>query len=339
MDARVQRRVQRYGWDKAAAYYEQYWARQLECGQDRMLALADLRPGARVLDVACGTGLVTVRAAAGVGPTGCVVATDISQAMVDAVQAAAAARGLTQVTAQRQDAEELDLERDTFDVALCAFGLMYVVDPVQALSRMHDALRPGGRVAVAVWGARAECGWAEIFPIVDRRVASDVCPLFFQLGTGNALRSTLEAAAFVDVEVERMTTILSYDSDASACGAAFAGGPVALAYSRFDAAHPRARCMRNISPRLRRIGTDRAMRSPVNSSLGGPFANRFRRDQSAGGRRAPERVEPTEASRQGSAGGRGRAPSLPPSTVRHWASTCSSFVLLYPTVACRPSVS
>ena len=97
-----------------------------------MLALADLRPGARVLDVACGTGLVTLRAATEVGPTGCVVATDISQAMVDAVQAAAAARGLTQVAAQRQDAEELDLEHDTFDVALCAFGLMYVVDPIQA---------------------------------------------------------------------------------------------------------------------------------------------------------------------------------------------------------------
>ncbi len=236
MDPRVQRRVQRYGWDKAAGNYEQYWARQLECGQDRMLALADLWPGARVLDVACGTGLVTLRAAAAVGPMGCVVATDISQAMVDAVRVAAAARGLTQVTAQRQEAEELDLEHDTFDVALCAFGLMYVVDPIQALSRMHDALRPGGRVAVAVWGARAECGWAEIFPIVDRRVASDVCPLFFQLGTGHALRSTLEAAAFVDIDVARMRTMLSYESDSAACGAAFAGGPVALAYSRFDEA-------------------------------------------------------------------------------------------------------
>ena len=194
-----------------------------------MLALANLRPGARVLEVACGTGLVTVRAAAEVGPSGCVIATDISQAMVDAVQAAAAARGLAQVSAERQDAEELDLERDTFDVGLCAFGLMYVVDPIQALSRMHDALRPGGRVAVAVWGARAACGWAEIFPIVDRRVASDVCPLFFQLGTGNALTAALSRAPRSSTStLERMTTVLSYDSEGAACGAAFAGWPSGL---------------------------------------------------------------------------------------------------------------
>jgi ubiquinone/menaquinone biosynthesis C-methylase UbiE len=234
MDARVQRRVQRYGWDKAAPLYERYWARQLECGQDRVLALADLRSGARVLDVACGTGLVTFRAAAMVGPMGRVVGTDISQAMVDAVRDAAAARGLTQVSAERRDAEALDLGGETFDVALCAFGLMYVPDPIRALTCIRGVLRPEGHAVVSVWGARSECGWAEVFPIVERRVASDVCPLFFQLGAGDALRYAFDAAGFGGVEVERMATTLSYDSAASACGAAFAGGPVALAYSRFD---------------------------------------------------------------------------------------------------------
>ena len=235
MDARVQRRVQRYGWDKAAPHYEQYWARQLQRAQDRVLALAEIAPGARVLDVACGTGLVTLRAADAAGSSGRVMGTDISQAMVDALQTNAAARGLTQVASERRDAEELGLGDDTFDVALCVFGLMYVVDPVRALQQIHRAVRPRGRAVVAVWGARTECGWAEIFPIVDRRVASEVCPLFFQLGGGDALRHALDAAGFVDIEVERMTTTLAYDSEGSACGAAFVGGPVALAYSRFDA--------------------------------------------------------------------------------------------------------
>jgi hypothetical protein len=95
-------------------------------------------------------------------------------------------------------------------------------------------LRPGGRAAAAVWGARSRCGWAEIFPIVDRRVASDVCPMFFQLGTGDTLSNLMRAAGFHDVRVERLETTLEYASADDALGAAFAGGPVALAYSRFD---------------------------------------------------------------------------------------------------------
>jgi hypothetical protein len=69
---------------------------------------------------------------------------------------------------------------------------------------------------------------------VDSRVRSEVCPLFFQLGTGDALRYTFESAGFAHVVVDRISTTLRYDSADDACGAAFAGGPVALAYSRFD---------------------------------------------------------------------------------------------------------
>lgn len=235
MDPRVQRRVQRYGWDKAAASYEAYWAEQLAPARDRLLTLAALWPGARVLDVACGTGLVTFPAADAVGVAGRVVATDISGAMIDHVRREAAARGIPQVSACRCDAESLEVAESAFDLALCALGLMYVVEPVRALEAMHRALRPGGRVVAAVWGARVNCGWSEIFPIVERRVASDVCPLFFQLGTGNALRAALEAAQFVEVGVERLRTHLQYADGDAACGAAFAGGPVALAYARFDA--------------------------------------------------------------------------------------------------------
>lgn len=234
MDARLQRRVQRYGWDKAAGCYEMYWARQLKVAQDRVLALAELRPGEHVLNVACGTGLVTLRAAGQVGPTGRVVGTDISNVMIGRLQNAAARAGLTHVVGQRADAEALDLPEETFDVGLCALGLMYVAEPMRALEHVYRALRPGGRLVVAVWGERAKCGWAEVFPIVERRVASDVCPLFFQMGAGETLRHTLAGAGFDQVEVYRIATTLWFDSGEAACGAAFAGGPVALAYTRFD---------------------------------------------------------------------------------------------------------
>jgi ubiquinone/menaquinone biosynthesis C-methylase UbiE len=234
MDARLQLRVQRYGWDKAASHYEGYWAAQLRPAQDKLLERAALLPGEHVLDVACGTGLVTFRAADLVGPGGSVVATDISDGMVARIRTLASERGTPWVEARRAHAEEAVFDAGRFNAVLCALGLMYVPDPGAALREMRRVLAPGGRLAVAVWGARARCGWAEIFPIVDSRVESDVCPMFFQLGTGDHLRSQMTDAGFVDVQVERMATTLEYGSAADALGAAFAGGPVAMAYSRFD---------------------------------------------------------------------------------------------------------
>jgi ubiquinone/menaquinone biosynthesis C-methylase UbiE len=233
-DVKLQRRIQRYGWDRAASYYEDSWRRQLEPAQKLLLEMAALQPGERVLDVACGTGLITFRAAAAVGPRGFVAGSDISMGMIDEASAIAAHRGVANVSFERVDAESLDFPDNHFDVALCSLGLMYVSEPVTALRRMHRPLRPGGRAAVAVWGRRERCGWAGIFPVVDARVESDVCPMFFQLGTGDALAHDMQMAGFSDIEVERITVRLEYASEEEVIEAAFMGGPVALAYSRFD---------------------------------------------------------------------------------------------------------
>ncbi len=235
MEANLQRRVQRYGWDKAAAYYEGFWREQLAPAQRRLLELAALQPGERVLDIACGTGLVTFPAAKAVGAGGEVVGTDISQGMVDLVRQLAADRSVANVAFDRMDAEDLSALPDaSFDAVLTGLGLMYVPDVLQALKEQLRVLKPGGRAVAAVWGQRDRCGWAEIFPIVESRIASEVCPMFFQMGTKDALVQTVTMAGFADVTHERLPSTLRYESDEEAIGAAFLGGPVALAYSRMD---------------------------------------------------------------------------------------------------------
>lgn len=233
MKPKLQRHVQRQGWDRASGWYEKYWRRQLRPALDLVLATAKLQPGENVIDVACGTGLVTLPAAASVGPGGRVVATDLSPRMVADLERSLAARGLTNVEVVCGDAAELEVDR-SFDVALCSLGLMYVPDPPAVIRELHRVVRPGGRAVVSVWGERANCGWAELFPIVGERISSDVCPMFFAMGAPGALTETLTRAGFIEVGETRIDVGLDYADDDDALGAAFRGGPVALAYSRFD---------------------------------------------------------------------------------------------------------
>ncbi|MFT5202594.1 MAG: ubiquinone/menaquinone biosynthesis C-methylase UbiE [Candidatus Aldehydirespiratoraceae bacterium] len=234
MEAKLQRRVQRYGWDRAAAFYERYWQTQLAPAQAATLDAARLSPGDSVIDVACGTGLVTFAAAHQVEPGGRVLGSDISANMVAAAVAAATDKGISNVSFERADAEDLGCEPASFDVAICALGLMYVPSPKNALREMYEALGTGGRVSVSIWGERRNCGWADIFPIVDRRVASDVCPMFFALGAKQSLESVMAEVGFRDATTTRIGIDLVYTNDEEALGAAFMGGPVALAYSKFD---------------------------------------------------------------------------------------------------------
>jgi len=234
MEPALQRRVQRYGWDKASALYENLWQAQLKPAQDKLLDFANIQSGQKIIDIACGTGLVSFRALKTTGENGFVLGSDISDKMVEVANAEAAKNNLTNVRFERMDAEELKVNDNEFDVALCALGLMYVPDPINALREMHRVLKPNGRCAVAVWGKRSNCGWAEIFEIVDKRVSSEVCPMFFNLGNNDMLERSLHAAGFSKVNFEKINTILNYDSAEQACAAAFAGGPVALPYFKFS---------------------------------------------------------------------------------------------------------
>jgi len=231
MDAKLQTRVQRYGWDAAAEHYEDGWRGPLQAAQATLVSFAAVRPGERVIEAACGSGLVTRTLAAATGPEGHVLATDLSQNMVEVT--ADATRDMPWTETARMSADALEVAPESYDLAVSALGLMYVPEPRHAIASMSRAVRPGGRVVATVWGERRNCGWAEIFPIVDRRVASDVCPLFYACGAPGALRRDFEAAGLVEIREHRQHEHLAFTDEQTLLAAMLKGGPVALAVKRF----------------------------------------------------------------------------------------------------------
>lgn len=236
MDARVQLRVQRYGWDSAAAHYHAGWKEQLRPAHEKLMEMTRLAAGQKAIETACGSGLVTVKLAEEVGPEGSVLATDLSQGMIDDLQLQAETFDFANVTVRRMPAEKLDIADGSFDAAVCALGLMYTPDPAAAIGEMVRVVAPDGIVSATVWGERRNCGWADVFPIVDARVASDVCPLFFGTGAPGALKGLFETSGLEQVEEHRQFETLTYKSEQDVVAAVLLGGPVALAISRFGEA-------------------------------------------------------------------------------------------------------
>jgi SAM-dependent methyltransferase len=121
----------------------------------RLIDRLALRPGIRVLDLACGTGAVTRLAAHRVGAAGRVVGLDISLGMLT-VARSGWDRAAPPVDWQLGTALALPYRANAFDVAVCAFGLMFFPDRTRALTELRRVLVPGGRLLVSVWGAEAD---------------------------------------------------------------------------------------------------------------------------------------------------------------------------------------
>ena len=124
---------------------------------ETMLDMAKLVIGSRVLDVAAGTGDQTILAALRVGPTGSVLATDIAANMLKMAAAAARQAGLGNVTTRVMDAQQLDVDAESFDVVISRLGLMFVPDLPGALAGIRRALKSGGRLAAIVMGSEEKC--------------------------------------------------------------------------------------------------------------------------------------------------------------------------------------
>ena len=182
-----------------------------------MLERADLRPGARVLELACGPGGVGLAAAPLVAPGGEVVLTDVVPEMTAIAAARAAELGLDHVTTRELDLEDIAEPACSVDVVLCREGLMFATDPTGATAEIRRVLRPGGRAVLAVWGPRAQNPWLGLlFDAVAAHVGHPVPPPGipgpFALSEADELAGTLRAAGLVDVAVEDLAVPLRVPS-------------------------------------------------------------------------------------------------------------------------------
>jgi enediyne biosynthesis protein CalE5 len=190
------------GWARHADYADARGAQSAH----RMLALADVRPGDRVLELACGPGGLGLAAAERVGRAGEVVLTDVAEEMTAIAAARAADRGLPKVSARVLDLECIDEPDGSYDVVLCREGLMFAVDPAAASAAIARVLRPGGRVAVAVRGPRERNPWLGlVMDAVGAEIGTPVPPPGvpgpFALGDAGRLRGLLADAGLADVQV------------------------------------------------------------------------------------------------------------------------------------------
>jgi ubiquinone/menaquinone biosynthesis C-methylase UbiE len=126
----------------------------------RLVAMADLPRGARVLDAACGTGAATLEAARRTGPAGMVVGVDLAPPMVDEARRRGHEAGIGNAAVLVMDAEALGFRDGVFDAVLCASALYLLPRPLEALGGFLRVLRPGGTLAVAVFGPTWTSGGA-----------------------------------------------------------------------------------------------------------------------------------------------------------------------------------
>jgi enediyne biosynthesis protein CalE5 len=222
VDAVAFRDGQRDQWNKAATGWDK-WSSVIDESasvvSDRLVDLAGVQPGSRVLDVACGYGEPSLPAARKAGAEGSVVATDIAKVMLDFAAKRAADAGVDNIEFVESEAAALDFPADSFDAALSRWGVIFEPEAEAALNNIRGFLKPGSKIAVSSWGTPDEVPFLAI-PMRTTMKQLDVpppppgMPGPLSRPTPEALTEVLEAGGFSDVEVERMQVAFDFGSAA-----------------------------------------------------------------------------------------------------------------------------
>jgi SAM-dependent methyltransferase len=181
-----------------------------------LVELAELQPGASVLDVGGGYGEPSLTAARAVGPQGRVVCTDISPEMLAVAQDRTSEAGLGNVEFVARDAEELEFDDDSFDAVLSRATLMFLPDLAGTLKRLHGFLKLGGRLAASVWGPQPVVQFSAAFPVIAQELALPPPPPgrpgAFALSDPDRLAALVAEAGFRNVETGTVSVIFETET-------------------------------------------------------------------------------------------------------------------------------
>ncbi len=191
------------GWKK----HDVYFTKSTAAASEKMLDAAGVGPGMRVLDIATGVGEPGLAAARRVGPGGFVLGTDFVETMLAFAREKATAAGLRNVEFRCVDGEALDEPPSSFDAVTSRWGIMFMPDALACLRSAHNALKTGGRIAVACWAGPERNLWASLPAGILMRLAGipkppPGAPGVFAYADPKRLEGVLAEAGFKNVAVE-----------------------------------------------------------------------------------------------------------------------------------------
>jgi SAM-dependent methyltransferase len=237
MDAEDYRRFSLEVWAAMAPGWER-WRAHLEQALSpvRQWLVDELAPGPgdTVLELSAGPGDTGFAAASALGESGRLISTDFSPEMVEVARRRGAELGLANVEYRVVDAERIELKADSVDGVLCQNGYMLMADPGAALSETRRVLRPGGRLALAVWGAPERNPWAAIggMVLVQRGhmpPPEPGAPGVFSMASEERTMGLLESAGFTAVRTEEVPVAFAFgDVDEYMSWASDVAGPFAM---------------------------------------------------------------------------------------------------------------
>jgi ubiquinone/menaquinone biosynthesis C-methylase UbiE len=232
-----------------------------------LVELAHPHPGERVLDLACGTGIVARLAAKRVGPTGAVVGVDLNPGMLGVARSVAATGSLQW---QEANADKLPFPDGSFNVVYCQLGLQFFPDRTAALREMRRVSDAKGRLAIMVWrGIQESPGFARLAEALERHIGQAAATIMrapFALSNAGELEALVSTAGFQDVAVQQRKGTVRFPSVERFVLSYVAGSPLAVPVSQADDA-AREALITDVSKALKDYTSDTELAFPIGAHL------------------------------------------------------------------------